>query len=416
MRNSTTIDLLIGQNLDSSLMSIAPMNRSIYPIVSHVKSLISVNRNLLEEENTSDSGKHTEERALNRILYISRKANVKDPRDKVYGLLGLLPPSIALDVHPDYDLSEAKVYTRFSELWVRRFNKLDVLFSWCSFNLRSSVPSWSPDWMLPYERNHVHWLKQRRASGDTQPVWSISPDYRHLHCKGFSIGSIRSLSFSPSEVIPYGTERPKTTDITPVDDDLLHHSVYNGKESLASALERTLLQGNPQLHKNAPILKIPWIDWSSSPISTSSILSDLWPKMKLFTDSLSWEAFDQFRQTNAHFSIFGHPFGSFFPEIKSWDGLGLTDINTQSMKLSTLSLIGRRLITTETGFLGLAPEAAERGDFVAIVYGCNFPVVLRPNGDSYWFIGECYIDGIMDGELIEAKEREAYEEKEFTLC
>ena len=74
------------------------------------------------------------------------------------------------------------------------------------------------------------------------------------------------------------------------------------------------------------------------------------------------------------------------------------------------------MITTEKGFLGLAPEAVQKGDVVVIVYGCNFPVVLRRHGDMYRVIGESYVDGIMDGELMEATERGKHKELELTFC
>lgn len=34
----------------------------------------------------------------------------------------------------------------------------------------------------------------------------------------------------------------------------------------------------------------------------------------------------------------------------------------------------------------------------------------------YRVIGECYINSIMDGELIESKERENYKEVDLTFC
>jgi hypothetical protein len=42
------------------------------------------------------------------------------------------------------------------------------------------------------------------------------------------------------------------------------------------------------------------------------------------------------------------------------------------MSLSVLTLFGRRLVTTTTGYLGLAAEAVRKGDIVAIFYGCSF--------------------------------------------
>jgi hypothetical protein len=66
---------------------------------------------------------------------------------------------------------------------------------------------------------------------------------------------------------------------------------------------------------------------------------------------------------------------------------------------------GRRAFLSNSGLCGLVPENADDGDCLCILFGCDIPVVLRKTGDSYTFIGECYIYGLMDGEAI--KELEA---------
>jgi hypothetical protein len=58
----------------------------------------------------------------------------------------------------------------------------------------------------------------------------------------------------------------------------------------------------------------------------------------------------------------------------------------------------RQLIKTKRGYLGLAPEAAEKGDLVCILYGCSVPVVIREiEGGTHELVGECYVHGMMDG-------------------
>jgi len=165
-------------------------------------------------------------------------------------------------------------------------------------------------------------------------------------------------------------------------------------------------------------------------------LSNLWHAMQNITRSPFWESFDRLRQTNAEFSIFGHSFREFFPSAQKYNRpiISLEPLTVQLCPLgpqppieleygdpedvarATLAFVGRRMVTTEGRYLGLAPDAVQKGDVIAIVYGCNFPVVLRKCGEFYLVIGESYIDGIMDGELIEAKERGEYSEVELTFC
>jgi len=37
---------------------------------------------------------------------------------------------------------------------------------------------------------------------------------------------------------------------------------------------------------------------------------------------------------------------------------------------------------------------------VAVVFGCGSPVVLSSQGDAYRVIGEAYLKGFMEGELL----------------
>lgn len=54
--------------------------------------------------------------------------------------------------------------------------------------------------------------------------------------------------------------------------------------------------------------------------------------------------------------------------------------------------------------VGLAPRESQVSDRVCILYGCSVPVTLRPRetskGSCWQVIGECYVDGKMEGEAL----------------
>ena len=52
------------------------------------------------------------------MLDLGRKSTATDPRDKVYGLLGLMPPEVAAAVEPDYEKTIPEVYLSFAKAWV----------------------------------------------------------------------------------------------------------------------------------------------------------------------------------------------------------------------------------------------------------------------------------------------------------
>jgi len=65
------------------------------------------------------------------------------------------------------------------------------------------------------------------------------------------------------------------------------------------------------------------------------------------------------------------------------------------------SAYGRRVFITELGYFGLAPIASMVQDQVCVLMGSKVPRIIRGDGDIYRFVGECYVYGIMDGEVLQ---------------
>jgi hypothetical protein len=63
---------------------------------------------------------------------------------------------------------------------------------------------------------------------------------------------------------------------------------------------------------------------------------------------------------------------------------------------------GRAVFHTKDGHLGLGPARTQPGDILAILYGCQYPVVMRPlpTPGEYTFLECAYVYGIMDGEAV----------------
>ena len=80
---------------------------------------------------------------------------------------------------------------------------------------------------------------------------------------------------------------------------------------------------------------------------------------------------------------------------------------------------GRRFFITEAGFFGIGPGILEEKDMVAVVLGHDVPVVLREksklrrHADGYVLLGDCYVHGIMSGEVLRSHGRE--EMRDFKL-
>jgi hypothetical protein len=55
--------------------------------------------------------------------------------------------------------------------------------------------------------------------------------------------------------------------------------------------------------------------------------------------------------------------------------------------------------------LGLCHSSVQEGDFVAILSGCPCPVVIRPKGKRFEFVGGVYIHGVNEGGLVDDFEK-----------
>lgn len=64
---------------------------------------------------------------------------------------------------------------------------------------------------------------------------------------------------------------------------------------------------------------------------------------------------------------------------------------------------GRRFFATIGGYMGLGPPGMRPGDLVCVFLGGPVPWVIRREGNEYILIGECYVHGCMNGEVINSE-------------
>jgi hypothetical protein len=77
----------------------------------------------------------------------------------------------------------------------------------------------------------------------------------------------------------------------------------------------------------------------------------------------------------------------------------------------------RRFVLTETGRMALTLPAGRSGDVICVLFGGRTPFLLRPmlEPHCYTFLGECFVRGIMDGEVINRWENGEFERELLRL-
>ncbi|KAK8012010.1 hypothetical protein PG989_000270 [Apiospora arundinis] len=309
---------------------------------------------------------------LSNLLWSFKSRSVTDPRDKVYGLLGLLDHH---QVQVDYSRPAEDIYVSVFRSFLSEDGGLDW-FRWMTGELRRpgklDLPSWVPDFNERKTRpisSFLPYPDSKRLFSADGPVRSLSTSilrfedgHRTLVLQGhsFDIVSERGLCFPlPDEVM---LSRQPTEPIYSHWKDMALNTLrgpYLSRVAKEEAYWRTLLTdreiGGFHFKDRAG-----WI----LPRRLSSSAKCIPPR-------------------NVHEEY------QLLQALESRAGLCVS---------------GRRFCVTSNGYFGLMPATVSDGDLVCVLLGGEVPYVLRPTTGSqaeqyYELVGECYIHGIMDGKV-----------------
>lgn len=135
--------------------------------------------------------------SLSLLLRSARSQKCSEPKDKVYGLLGIAPPILASRIRPQYSLSVAAVYKDIFLVYLNQVQRLDLL-QHCSLAGRQiDAPSWVPDWSVLRESGGFS-SESHFASGISSAQAKYLPQ-DVLEVTGVQCATIRTVS----RVIPH---------------------------------------------------------------------------------------------------------------------------------------------------------------------------------------------------------------------
>ncbi|KAF2805727.1 uncharacterized protein BDZ99DRAFT_480400 [Mytilinidion resinicola] len=77
----------------------------------------------------------------------------------------------------------------------------------------------------------------------------------------------------------------------------------------------------------------------------------------------------------------------------------------------------RKFFITSNGYYGLAPMIVQQGDMCCVLIGARVPFILRPTEtpSHYQVVGECYVHGIMRGEVVQWWKEGKFKMEEISL-
>ncbi|KAF2970139.1 hypothetical protein GQX73_g3440 [Xylaria multiplex] len=403
-----------------------------------MQDLMNLQREQRREEGSSAAG-DADPVGFLKTLLLGRDANVTKEQDRVYGILGLRSVAERVNINPNYDLPLSTIYQDFTTQLVSKgdldilrlvsrtsgeIHALDALesvapgeqsagsayFKFVKNLLKSSskdthlvgnpcnhnLPSWTVCWTCrPAPAAQLRGAY--RASGE--PSVSAVPIYsadQTLVVQGLIFDTIRSLgSFHPSEA---DTSYPQTDEKSSP-----RTNAYDTLEAVQEALWRTLV-GNTTAQGGPPSAEGSWLICEPR----------TWFRHVLGVYTNGFGLAEQMTRNRALYLcgytlqqiVLGSTENPGFRQrlqIKSGSGLYTpSEEQWEVFSWAINNMAWRRLMGTRDGRMGTAPAAAQVGDRIALLLGCSVPMVLREKKDGWVVIGECYVHGVMDGEVLES--------------
>ena len=318
------------------------------------------------------------------ILEQGRGSKATDVRDKVYGMLGM---SLAT-IRPDYSKSIREVYTEASAT----INEWTLISLFCCVDHPNSVenlPSWVVDWSQPrwttslgYGASH---LGVYAASGEYIRVMpDVTIDGYRLTTTGTIFDTISIISETAQALALAELVDPLSPTsqfiARNVESVLEHCQQYTTSCSMFTAFWHTLVAGKDSSGRQKAPTTAP-DDYSpifALLIDTATERSPSFPDQPTFKRKLTLANL-KVRQPSKVYRL---------------------------MQIAFKNAIEcRRFGVTSKGYMGFFPQTTQIGDEICVISGVHIPfVVRRQSGDDFQLVGECYVHGIMNGEVLQMTE------------
>ena len=292
---------------------------------------------------------------LDLVLNDARSASCSDPRDKIFAVLSLAYINDTRGLDPDYSKPAEAV---FRDLVLHFTSKLQSLSILAHCELRDDtggmkLPTWVPDWTVPRSSKTVRSSASCRGS---------KPRVRYQDGKVLAATGVHVAVIKCVETLPQPAGPDNYLSGSEVEDAIRALIVPKIGSLSLSERDATVISLCRTICCNE------FADTYSPPLSNVASLEICRKYIHRMVDTTRDTA----------------------PE------------NSPESRLCSSRIVaairGRSFFTTVDGYIGLATTATKPDDEVCILLGCQTPLVLRPCGDgSHKVVGECYIDGFMDG-------------------
>lgn len=341
----------------------------------------------------------------------TRNAQATDARDKVFGLSGLAQEHGRSGIlgTPDYRIQVEDVYKQFVLENIKTYNNLDVLSlvhggsDDSSRKKKLELPSWAPDLSIrgiPFPLTHLDkfaldnhsTLRTKNdyvrhcASKFTEASFTVRDDGNSLCLSGYvfsTIGPKLGLPFPGcTQWVNTWEKRQAQRNAWASWEAIVGTRTQRtyGNEKAYDVYWKTMRGG--ELEQHCEVAKKDFQSGYERPLTLYRLLSF----GRVITSPTLFRVI--YRTSCAMLDLYNsicHPLG--MPIIDYERGIGTNPCEYRRMGL------------TSDGTVCLLPGATQPGDSLALLRGGRVPFVLRKCGENWKLVGECYVHGVMEGEL-----------------
>ena len=429
--------------------SIAPEKPDERYVMAHIVTIAKLKHAGMHKASES-------EEPLYMLLNSIRTCGAEKSKDRIYAMYRYLPKAItqAMDEPPYSGYTDETLFAKVAVTEIVQRKKVAFLTAAGITRQNLQLPSWVPDWTYAEKQHSFTVLNQDcidKGQGVLFQASKQSPGAAtrlseccavlHVHVK--PLGTIVQLG-QPFEfpvpnaptILTYQEKMNKAVEFEAqrrrqVDNCIiLARSLepYHTRPDTLAACRRTLVGGmkalgggdtaggvlvpvsDLELAENFDALEQLLSSLAAGPQSVFS-MEDIQRRLVEFQSSnLTWDQYMDHFKREMQKNI----------EQMRKKALGTLESIQDACKGRVFFVMEQSGTTQQDGrtqtrrYMGLAPQGSEPGDLVCVILGCPVPLLLRPveegkktsrastvGSQRYQLLGECYVDGFMNGEVMD---------------
>jgi Heterokaryon incompatibility protein (HET) len=337
-------------------------------------------------------------------LLLTQNCEASDPRDYIYGLLGL----VSIDIEPNYEaattadvfLDVAKRCFEAGEHWILSFAGIGVKNGTPNLLTRLPVPSWVPDWRLCRHGGYRNggWPKTHAFPSDVAPRLYIT-DQTTLRWPGIVWDKIILVEERSGSSI---TEWDLVKRIDTNNSDSWSYPVP-GMSRVQACIFLLLAGIDPQREEKLHLGSTAFhnYEWQFFASMFKEFVVQMCPTA-LPDAPLAVCQFENFFGKDID-EFCNAMFGRKWSEFSDREPRQQDVFDTYLLGVENI-LRSRRFFYSQNSYMGVGPLDVQDMDLICVLQGYTLPVILRKVDSFYVYVGECDVVGIMDGEIPKAVE------------